>query len=50
MMMSIIKGRNKIHLQLASQRLQECAKICVNECEYAKKRFAIFSDVCFFFF
>lgn len=33
-----------------SQRLQECAKIRVNECEYAKKCFAIFSDVCFFFF
>ena len=28
--------------------MQECAKIHVNKCELAKKRIAIFSDVCFF--
>ena len=28
----------------------ECAKIRVNKYELAKKRIAIFSDVCFFFF
>lgn len=49
-MMSIIKGRNKIHLQLASQRMQESAKICVNECEYAKNWKIVFADVCIFFF
>ena len=29
--------------------MQECAKICINKCESAKKRIAIFADVCIFF-
>ena len=45
-------GGTAIEAQMHSlqQRIQECAKILVNKCESAKKRIAIFSDVCFFFF
>jgi hypothetical protein len=32
------------------QRLQESAKIRVNECEYTKNWKNVFADVCIFFF
>ena len=35
---------------LASQRLQECAKICVKKCKRAKNWKIDFADVCIFFF
>ena len=38
------------HLCLASQRLQECAKICVKKCKRAKNWKIDFADVCIFFF
>ena len=30
--------------------MKECAKICVNECEYTKNWKNVFADVCIFFF
>ena len=33
---------------LASQRIQKCAKIRVNECEYTKNWKNVFADVCIF--
>ena len=38
------------HMSLASQRLQEPAKIRVNECEYTKNWKIVFADVCIFYF
>ena len=35
---------------LASQRIQKCAKIRVNECEYTKNWKNVFADVCIFYF
>ena len=35
---------------LASQRIQKCARIRVNECEYTKNWKNVFADVCIFFF
>ena len=35
---------------LASQRIQKCAKIRVNECEYTKNWKNFFADVCIFYF
>jgi len=35
---------------LASQQLQECAKICVKKCKRAKNWKIDFADVCIFFF
>ena len=34
---------------LASQRIQKCARIRVNECEYTKNWKNVFADVCIFF-
>ena len=50
MTMSITKMTYQTHFLLASQRLQECAKICVNECKRAKNWKNVFADVCIFFF
>jgi len=38
------------HTSLASQRLQESAKIRVNECEYAKNWKIVFAVLCIFSF
>jgi hypothetical protein len=38
------------HTSLASQQLQESAKIRVNECEYTKNWKNVFADVCIFYF
>ena len=35
---------------LASQRIQKCAKIRGNECEYTKNGKNVFADVCIFYF
>ena len=35
---------------LASQRIQKCARIRVNECEYTKNWKNVFADVCIFYF
>ena len=35
---------------LASQRIQKCAKIRGNECEYTKNWKNVFADVCIFYF
>jgi len=35
---------------LASQRIQKCAKIRVNECEYTNNWKNVFADVCIFYF
>ena len=35
---------------LDSQRIQKCAKICVNECDYTKNWKNVFADVCTFYF
>ena len=42
--------RIRIHSLLDSQRLQECAKICVKKCKRAKNWKIDFADVCIFFF
>ena len=39
-----------MHSLLASQRLQECAKICIKKCKRAKNWKIVFADVCIFFF
>ena len=38
------------HTSLASQRLQECAKICVKKCKRVRNWKIDFADVCIFFF
>ena len=57
--MVIGKNMNKLIFQevqekmvtgVTSQRLQECAKIRVNECKNAKNWKIIFADVCIFYF
>ena len=35
---------------LASQRIQKCARIRVNECENIKNWKIVFADVCIFYF
>ena len=42
--------RQTLYSLLASQRLQECAKICVKKCKRTKNWKIDFADVCIFFF
>ena len=57
--MVIGKNMNKLIFQevqekmvtgVTSQRLQECAKICVKKCKRAKNWKNVFADVCIFYF
>lgn len=57
--MVIGKNMNKLIFQevqekmvtgVTSQRLQECARIRVNECKYTKNWKNVFADVCIFYF
>ena len=57
--MVIGKNMNKLIFQevqekmvtgVTSQRLQECAKICVKKCKRAKNWKNVFADFCIFYF